>query len=180
MRSLLVALTAAVTALAVPAAATTVRESFEQNLGGWQADTDGRARAWQIYPTTDRAVDGTHALGLFLNGMNDDGTIWIERPFAARPGATVPVTVSFWLYSEGGGDVNAWSVVGYAGTRDPETTADIRSVVGSLTKKGWTQFTFTRKVTTDAGGTVWVAVGLWANYEVVRTSYLDLVETTIG
>jgi hypothetical protein len=179
MRALLVALVAAVTALAVPAA-TTVRESFERDMGGWQADTDGRARAWQIYPSTDRAVDGTHALGLYLNGMNDDGTIWIERQFAARPNATVPVTVSFWLYSEGGGDVNAWSVVGYAGIRDPETTADIRSVIGQLSKKGWSQFTFTRKVATDSTGTAWVAVGLWANYETVRTSYLDLVDTTIG
>ena len=156
------------------------RESFESGMGAWQADTDGRARAWQIYRTTDQSVDGSYALGLYLDGRNDDGTIWIERKFTARPNATVSVSASFWLYSATSGDVNTWPVVGYAGNHDPETTADIRSVVGVLNKKGWTQYTFTRKVATDSTGTVWVAAGIWATYETIRTNYLDLVETSIA
>lgn len=155
------------------------RQSFERDMGGWQPDTDGRARDWRIYRTTDQAVDGTFGLGMFLNGLNDEGIIWIERKFAARPNATVSVSVSFWLYSNAGGDVNTWGVVGFARNYDPESTADMRSLVGLVNKRGWSQYTFARKVVTDGTGSVWVAVGLWATYETVRTNHLDLVETSI-
>jgi hypothetical protein len=112
-------------------------------------------------------------------GRNDDGTVWVERRFTARPNATVSVSASFWLYSATSSDVNTWAVVGYAGNRDPETTTDIRSVVGPLNKQGWTKYTFTRKVATDSTGTVWVAAGIWITYETIRTNYLDLIETSI-
>jgi hypothetical protein len=176
----LVAVPAASHAAQAGAVASVEQESFETGMGAWQADTDGRARAWQIYRTADQAVDGKYGLGLYLDGSNDDGTIWIERKFTAPPNATVSVTASFWLYSATSGDVNAWPVVGYAGNHDPETTADIRSVVGVLNKKGWTQYTFTRKVTADSTGTVWVAAGIWATWETTRTNYLDLIETSIA
>jgi hypothetical protein len=166
-------------AAGAPAAAVT-RDSFELGMDGWQADTDGRARAWQIYRTTERAFDGRYSLGLFLNGHNDEGIIWIERRFAARANATVTVTASFWLYSPSGGDVNTWATVGYAGRNDPETTLEMRSIVGFVNKAGWTKYTFTRKVVTDGTGAVWVAVGLWATYETIRTNHLDLVETSIA
>ena len=162
------------------AVAAVERESFESGLGAWQADTDGRARAWQVDRTTAQAVDGRYGLAFYLDGRNDDGTVWVERKFTARPNATVSVSTSFWLYSSAASDLNTWAVVGYAGNRDPETTADIRSVIGPLNKKGWTQYTFTRKVTTDGTGTVWVAAGIWITYETIRTNYLDLIETSIA
>jgi hypothetical protein len=153
----------------------TAGESFERDMGGWQPDTDGRARAWKIYRTTDQAVDGTVGLGLYLDGSNDEGKIWIERKFAARPDSTVTVSVSFWLHSTGGGDVNAWGVLGSAGNQEPR----VPDRIGWLNQRGWNRQTFTRTFATDGTGTVWVAVGIWATYEVTRTSHLDLVDTTI-
>jgi hypothetical protein len=158
----------------------TDRESFEADMGGWQADTDGRARAWKLYRTTEQAVDGTTGLGYYLDGSNDAGIIWIERAFPARSNATVTVSVSFWLQSNWAGPINNWGVVGFAGVRDPETTRDMLPAIDRTGRAvGWARYTFTKQVKTDSTGTVWVAVGIWANHESTRTHHIDLVETTI-
>jgi hypothetical protein len=156
------------------------QESFESGMGAWAADTDGRARAWQISRSTAQAYDGKYSLAFYLDGRNDDGTIWIERKFTARPNTTVTVSTTFRIYSSASSDLNTWAVVGYAGTHDPETTADIRTVIGLVNQRGWTPYSYIRKVTTDSTGTVWVAVGIWATYEVIRTNYVDLVQTSIA
>jgi hypothetical protein len=168
-------------AVAAPAdaAVATQRESFERDMGGWRADTDGRARDWRIYRTTERAVDGTVGLGFYLDGRNDDGTIWIERTFPSRPSSTVTVSVSFWVHSTVVSEINAWPVVATVGVRDPEVERDLPIIGMTNRTLGWAKYSFTKSVSTDRTGTVWVAVGLSATWEGIRTHHVDLVETTI-
>jgi hypothetical protein len=156
----------------------TYRESFERGFGGWLPDTDGRARRWLISRTTGRAVDGSYSLAYFLDGTNDDGTIWIERALPARPYADLTVQVSFWLHSAGA-SVTSWPVVGVAGVRDPETEQDLPIVGRADQQAGWTPYSFTTKVQTGPSQVLWVAVGISATWEVVRTYHVDLVEVTV-
>jgi hypothetical protein len=176
-------------AVAVPAGAgvhpaarttgTTVRESFERDFGGWQPDTDGRARRWNISRSTAQAVDGWFSLAFDLDGTNDDGTIWIERTFTAGASRTATVQVSFWLWSPAK-SFTAWPVVGVAGVTDPETESDLPIIGFADRSAGWSRYSFTTQVQTGPTGTVWVAVGISATWETVITHYIDLVETTIG
>lgn len=155
-------------------------ESFEQDMGGWEADTDGKARDWRIYRTTDQAVDGTTGLGYYLDGRNDEGTIWVERAFSAPRNATVTVSASFWLHNTHLGHVNQWMVAGYAGTGNPETERDMMPPIDRTNAKpGWIKYSFTKKVQTDATGMVWIAGGIRATWEGRRTYHFDLVETSI-
>jgi hypothetical protein len=161
-----------------PTPAVTYRESFERDLGGWQPDTDGRARAWRIVRTPGPAVDGRYSLSYYLDGTWDDGTIWIERTIPVRPSATVTVKVSFWLHSPSA-SYTAWPVVGVAGARDPETERDLPVLGVADQRAGWAPYSFQARVTSGADGTLWVAVGISATFEVVRTYHLDLVEVAV-
>lgn len=180
MSAALVLVTGTVPAEASSLIGSTSRESFERDMGGWVADTDGRARAWRIYRTNERAHDGTIGLGYFLDGSNDEGTIWVERAMPTQRNATVTVSVSFWLRNFRASDVNFWGVAGFAGTRDPETQFDMWPPIGITDQKpGWVQYSFTRTIKTDNTGIVWVATGIRATWETIRTYHLDLIETTI-
>ena len=68
----------------------TYRESFGRDLGGWQPDSDGKARKWLVYRTPERALDGRYSLAYLVDGANDDGTVWIERSLPAPPRASAP------------------------------------------------------------------------------------------
>jgi hypothetical protein len=161
---------------AAPAVA--YRESFERDLGAWQPDTDGRARAWRIVRTAGPAVDGLYSLSYHLDGTYDDGTIWIERTVPVKPYATATVRVSFWVYSKAA-SVTAWPVVGVAGAKDPETERDLPIIGSADQRAGWAPYSFQTRVTGGADGTLWVAVGISATWEAVRTYYLDLVEVSV-
>jgi hypothetical protein len=180
MGAALVLVTGAATAESSSQIGSTSRESFELGMGGWVPDTDGRAKAWKIYRTNEQAHDGTNSLGLFIDGSYDEGTIWVERAIPTQRNTTVKVAVSFWLRNFKASNVNFWGVTGFAGTRDPETQFDMWPAIGITDQKpGWVQHSFTRTVKTDNTGIVWVATGLRATWETIRTYHLDLVETTI-
>ena len=41
------------------------------------------------------------------------------------------------------------------------------------------RYDYSKEVTADASGSIWVAAGLWATWETARTYYLDSVTVTI-
>jgi hypothetical protein len=161
-----------------PVPAPAYRDSFEFGWDGWKPDTDGLARDWSISHSTKEAYDGRVSLAFYLDGRNDDGTIWIERPFAVTPGAIVYVEASFWLHSAAP-SVTAWPVVGYAGPQNPKSEADLPRIDLADRVQGWMQYRFADKFQADATGTAWVALGISATWEVARTYYVDLVETSV-
>jgi hypothetical protein len=165
-------------AAAVPA--TTYKESFEQDLGGWQPASDGLPRSWQVYRTTKFAADGRVGLGFDVNGLDDDGTVWIQHAYQARPNTRVRVVLSFLLYTVDGTPTNSWKVVGSLGTRAPRVEGDFK-FLGYADHSGvWRRYTVTGEVTTDGSGTVWVAAGVSVLWETNRIHYVDAVETTIN
>lgn len=178
--SLIVQAGGAAQAATSPQPTATYKESFEQDMGGWQPVSDGLARAWRVYRTTEQASDGEFGVGFETDGRDDDGTVWIQRAFRAQPNTTVTVSLSFSLHSRSAGAVNGWNVVGFAGTRTPRSEEDF-SVIGKTDRAGgWAPYTFRTRVTTDGSGTVWVAAGVSVLWETIRTYYVDLVETTIA
>lgn len=158
--------------------------SFENGLQGWtrdhfidcEQDPTPCTFNWRINRSTQQAKSGTTSLKAFLDGTNDDGTIWMERQFQVNGPATVEVT--FWLWSESQSDFNTWPVVAFIGKRNPETEIDFTIVGQTDRKAGWARYSLTRTINGGASGKVWVAFGFGATWESERTYFLDSVQVT--
>lgn len=168
--------------------ASTYQESFEEGFGGWEPDTDGRARAWEITRVPGdgddgsggpRCQDGVWCLSYYLNGWNDEGTIWVERQFSVPTGSDLRIDMSFWLLNQSSSPVNAWPVVAYLGLDDPTELPDFTVVGNTQETVGWHQYFHTQDVATGDADQVWIAFGFGATWEVERTHLLDLVEVDI-
>jgi hypothetical protein len=91
----------------------------------------------------------------------------------------VKVTVSFWLYSEEESFNTIAAVVGYSGTRNPETEEDLEVLGAANQVTGWKQYSFEATVITGSSGDVWVALGISVRWETLMTYYVDDVEIII-
>src|SRR5713226_6823249 len=75
--------------------------SFENDLEGWSPKaTDlerpaGSSEDWSIARTNDIWEDGASSLQFDLNSLNQNGKIWIERPFLVDPGRKYKVTIDY-------------------------------------------------------------------------------------
>jgi hypothetical protein len=168
--------------LVAPAAhaATTYTYSFESGFNGWRADSDGLAQPWSITRSADQAFHGKYSLKVFMNGVQDDGTSWVERTFTVAPYQTVSVKLRFQLWSPAESSFTAWAAVATAGGTDPEIEDDF-SVLGSIDLvAGWQEYAYSGKATADGSGRIWVAFGTSVRWETERTHYLDYAQVSLG
>jgi hypothetical protein len=159
------------------------RESFETDFGGWQKDHYIACEElespcifeWSIERSAAQAYEGIYSLEGFINGRNDDGTIWMEKAFSLPTNSIVTVDLSFYLWSESQSQVNQWPVVAYIGKKNPEREDDL-SIIGFTDEvAGWKRYSVRQVVTTDDVASIWIAFGFGATWEVSRTYFLDLV-----
>jgi len=150
-------------------------QSFETDMDSWTPASDHRERAFRINRSTAMAYHGATSLEYFLDGRNDDGTIWVQRPIKGLPPRTaVSVLATFWLHSPTKSDTNNWPVVSYAGASPPSAESDF--VIVGLTDRvaGWAPYGKRVVANTDQFGNLWLAIGIGATWEVARTYHLDL------
>jgi hypothetical protein len=159
-------------------AATTFTYSYESGFSGWRADSDGLADPWSIIRSSDQAFHGGYSLEVFMNGVQDDGTSWVERRFTVQPNQQVTVNLRFQLWSLAESPFTAWAAVATAGAKDPELEDDFTVVGQADLAPGWTEYTYSGKVTADASGRFWVAFGTSVRWETERTHYLDFAQVT--
>jgi hypothetical protein len=155
-------------------------QDFESGMDSWTPASDHHERAYQISRTNKLAYSGSYSLEYFLNGLNDDGTIWVERRFTDLPPKTrVGVTVMFHLHSDVQTRFNTWPVVAYAGAVQPLTEADFTIVGQTNQVAGWAPYALKSATVTDNAGGLWMAVGFGATWETSRTYHLDLFDITV-
>lgn len=162
----------------------TYQESFEKGFGGWTPATDGLARDWEITRIPgDRRVhscaDGSWCLSYYLDGRNDDGTIWVERQFTVPPSAKLRLEMTFWLLNEFESGANMWPIVAYFGRTPPAVESDFTIVGRTEERVGWTRHVHGQSVNSSETGTVWIAFGIGATWETERTYLLDFVEVEV-
>lgn len=163
--------------------ASTYQESFEEGFGGWEPDSDGLARDWKITRIpgdvgSRGCEDGSWCLSYYLDGRDDDGTIWVQRQFIVPPNSELAIKMNFWLFNEVDSPVNAWPVVAYIGLAEPAQEVDFTIVGHTQETVGWNQYFHAQPVTSNDTGAVWIAFGISATWEVERTHLVDLVEVT--
>lgn len=145
---------------------TTYTEGFEADFGGWESDADAPTDPnnpdslvdWNVSRVTSPINSGQYSVELYIDGRQDDGTVWIEKKLSVKENSQVQVTVSFDFYSESESFNVIAAVVGFAGTYNPEVEADFTVIGQANEASGWKSYSHTATVNTEASGEVWVAV----------------------
>ena len=165
----------------------TISEGFENGLGEWVTDADvplapnnvSQPVEWHINRVTNVSHSGQYSLELFIDGRQDDGTIWIERKISAKKNSQIQVRVSFWFYS-GQESFNTIAVVcAYAGAKNPEVEDDLAVLGPANEVAGWKSYTHTASLDMGSSEELWIAIGISVRWETHMTYYIDDVEIEI-
>lgn len=180
-----------------PGGPVTVSEDFEKGIRNWETDADvpedpnrpGQNVSWNITSSRERAASGDFSVNYTLDGSQDDGTIWLERPLSIQPGQAyrANVTVEAWSFSE---SFNTLAhLVMYLGPERPTVEEDFpapgentreqpNASRGGLREdlnqeEGWRSYGFTWDVPAGETETLWAAVGISVVWETEVTYYVD-------
>ncbi|MFW6135646.1 MAG: hypothetical protein ACOC7N_02360 [Chloroflexota bacterium] len=162
-------------------------EGFETGLQDWEKGSDvpedpnhpGQPVAWSIETSEEQASEGEKSALFVLDGVADDGTIWLTRSFDGAPneGFTVDLAFDFWSASE---SFNTLAyVAAYAGDSPPTGEADFDLGQPANLAEGWKAYTYSFDVESADSGEVWVAFGISVVWETEVTYYVDNVRVEI-
>ncbi|MDH5786895.1 MAG: hypothetical protein OEZ40_01205, partial [Candidatus Bathyarchaeota archaeon] len=85
----------------------TFEQDFELDFGGWTKDAQvppdpnnpGHPVAWEVSRVTSLSHSGQYSVELYIDGRQDDGTVWIEKKISVKPNSQIQANVSFEFYS---------------------------------------------------------------------------------
>ena len=170
-----------------------ITDNFEQNIGEgdigeWLIEGDapqdpnnpGQTVQWHIRRVSNISHSGVHSVELFIDGKQDDGTIWLERKISVKKDAQIRISVSFWFYSEQESFNTIAAVIAYAGLVNPYAEDDFAVAGFANEVAGWKNYAYTSELATDSNGEAWVAVGISVRWETYMTYYIDDVRIEIA
>ncbi|MGQ9479311.1 MAG: hypothetical protein ACUVQ0_04715 [Thermoproteota archaeon] len=166
---------------------TVLEEGFEEGFGEWVAGADvpldpnnpGQTVEWSITQVKNISKSGQYSLKLFIDGRQDDGTIWIKRKINVRKNAQVKAKVSFEFYSESESFNTIAVVCSYIGLKEPLIEEDFTILGPANILEGWKSYTHVVNVDTDQNGEIWVAIGISVRWETLMTYYIDKVKIVL-
>jgi hypothetical protein len=180
--AILIALLCSLGSLQLAWAEVVIEEGFEGELTGWTTGKDlpedpnnpGNPVAAEAVPSTDRAYRGAQSLKLYIDGRQDDGTLWIARqvPVSTSDSTEVVLEFRFWSPFEGSFNNLAY-VVGYIGEKMPAEEADFTRIAPVTEVGEWELISLRATLPPSATGQTWVAAGFSVVWETEQTYYLD-------
>ena len=163
-------------------------ESFEEDFGGWMEDADvppdpnnpGHPVAWNVSRVASLAHSEQYSVKLYIDGRQDDGTVWVEKEISVKNNSQIEVKVSFEFYSEHESFNVIAGVCAYAGISNPEAEANFTVIGNANEVAGWKRYTYKTTLHTVSSEEVWVAVGITVRWETEMTYNIDDVKVTIS
>ncbi|MEK6286274.1 MAG: hypothetical protein AABO57_11075 [Acidobacteriota bacterium] len=166
--------------------------SFENDFEGWSVNaTDvwgAPPLAWSVTRSQDQAKKGSTSVEFFLANSNGAEKIWIEKAFAVEPNQIYHVDVEYALASnEPSTDVaSSFTVITGVLAKSPRTRVDLGPAFKDSTRKpdsesgyGWFRKTYEFAVRSDEQGMLHVVIGIWGDWEVRKTYYIDDVHISL-
>jgi hypothetical protein len=129
---------------------------------------------------TPLSSSGQYSLELYIDGRQDDGTIWIEKQIPAKNNTQIHLSVSFEFYSEQKSFNLIAGVCAYAGISNPTLEEDFVVLGPANEVAGWKHYTHEKRLDTDSSGEVWVALGITVRWETEMTYNIDDVKITVN
>lgn len=164
-----------------------ISEGFEQDFGGWVKDADvppdpnnpGHLVAWDVNRVTSQSHSGDYGVQLFIDGRQDDGTVWLERRIPVESDSQIRIEISFDFYSEQESFNIIAGVCAYIGIADPMVEEDFVVLGPANEVAGWKRYSHTSNLNPGAHKDVWVGVGITVRWETEMTYYIDNVKVTV-
>ncbi|MDD3791557.1 MAG: hypothetical protein PHY74_00320 [Candidatus Bathyarchaeota archaeon] len=161
---------------------------FEDGLSDWTTDSDvpedpnrpGQLINWTIDSANNISYSGNKSLLFYIDGLQDDGTIWIKNKFSTDPNTIRNVTVSFQFWSETESFNELAVVVGYIGNETAEVEEDFQVIGAANQAEGWKTYSLSSEVHTGSSGDVHVALGISVRWETQMTYFIDNVDIAIN
>jgi len=164
--------------------------SFENTYSGW--DTVGidlqlgdTTIAWSIHPNNEIAIDSSYAMQYYLENFNDAGKIWIQNPFIVEQQKDYVVTIDYKFASRDFGMANLWTIITGVHLSPPDS-AHLLFYQGHTgngfnfdTGYVWLDKNYEFNLNSDTSNYLWIVIGIWGNWEVARTYYVDSVSIHI-
>jgi hypothetical protein len=161
-----------------------LQESFEDGLTAWDQGSDvpedpnnpGQPVAWSIQQSDSVSLAGDFSARYFLDGSQDDGTIWLMQALQAEAGHayTVDLSLDFWSASESFNTIA--KVALYTGAEAPTAEEDFDTSRAANQAEGWKTYNLQAEVAPDTDGEIWVAFGISAVWETEMTYFIDNVQ----
>ena len=141
-----------------------VEEGFEGDLSAWTIGTDlpedpnkqSGVVDYQAVIQPDTVFAGGQALKLYIDGRQDDGTVWIQRQIDAVTADEVSLSFRFWSPFKGSFNNLAY-VVSYVGPEPPQMEDDFVRVAPMTDVGEWDPLVLSAR--TDGADSMWAAVG---------------------
>lgn len=164
-----------------PSMPVTFREGFEVGVDSWEQGADvpddpnrpGQKVTWTIEQSPEQASEGVSSARFFLDGRQDDGTVWLVRAFHVPAGQNVVVTLSFDVWSQEESFNTIAYVAACAGARAPVRETDFNLEQSANQVAGWKRYDYRFDARGDGQGRVWVALGFSAVWETEVVYYFD-------
>ena len=138
----------------------------------------GQSVAWNVSRVTSIPHSGQCSVELYVDGRQDDGTVWIEKKISVKNDSQTQVKVSFEFYSEQESFNVIASVCAYTGISNPEVEADFTILGQANEVAGWKHYIHETTLKTGSSEEVWVAVGITVRWETEMTYNIDDVKVT--
>ncbi|MBS3815258.1 MAG: hypothetical protein KGY45_01695 [Hadesarchaea archaeon] len=159
---------------------------FEENLGGWVKDSDvpidpnnDQPVSWSISRVSSLAKSGDYSLEYYIDGSQDDGTIWVEKRIKTEGVSSAEIEVSFDFYSESESFNVIAKVVSYAGISNPETEEDFTTLDPANQVGGWKNYSHSQKLSVIENEEVWIGVGITVAWETEMYYNIDNLRVSI-
>lgn len=161
----------------------TLDESFEAGLTDWIIGADlpedpnnpGNPVAYSITQSSLRRHAGEHSAEFSIDGLQDDGTIWLMRSVQV-PGGASKIDLEFQLYSDTESFNTIAVVVGYVGPDKPILEEDMVDLGPANQAAGWKLYS--HSVDAEQGET-WIAFGVSVRWETQMTYWVDSVKIAV-
>jgi hypothetical protein len=158
-----------------------LHEGFETGLDGWQRDYElpwdpnrpGEVVEWSIETSAGPAAEGLFSVRFFVDGRQDDGTIWLVKALDMQPGTTYDVDLQLQLWSESESFNTVAAVAAYAGPQPPATESDFDVSQPANLAAGWVDYGYLFRATSDGAGRLWVAFGITVLWETELEYFID-------
>ncbi|MBD3207765.1 hypothetical protein GF319_15655 [Candidatus Bathyarchaeota archaeon] len=167
--------------------AVSIKESFEEGSPMWIPNSDvpmdpnnpGQPVNWTIVPTQEVVFEGSYAAQFFLDGSQDDGTIWLEQEVTLNPNTEYEAELSFQFWSASESFNQLAYVVGQVSPEDLEAEEDFADLGAANLVEGWREYNYTVTFTTNSDGVVHVGFGVSVVWETEIVYFIDNVEVSI-
>jgi len=160
-----------------------LEEGFEGGLSSWTIGADvpedpnnpGNPVAYSITQSVLKHYEGAYSAEFTIDGLQDDGTIWLARSIQVPAGAS-KVDLEFQLYSETESFNTLAVAVAHIGPTQPELEEDLQVLGPANQVAGWKLYS----LSVDASpGDAWVAFGISVRWETEMTYWVDSVKVTV-